>query len=123
MKILRSHLLVLSCMVISSCNSTKEIEVVPESPNFQSQPILDKDKKSQPQDGSFIVQPKGTSKVGVISKKNYEALAAAEREVVRRQQLSIEADSVVKSAIADIDENSLDSARIKLKRAVEKYPR
>lgn len=123
MKILRSHLLVLSCMVISSCNSTKEIEVVPESPNFQSQPILDKDKKSQPQDGSFIVQPKGTSKVGVISKKYYEALAAAEREVVRRQQLSIEADSVVKSAITDIDENSLDSARIKLKRAVEKYPR
>lgn len=123
MKILRSHLLVLSCMVISSCNSTKEIEVVPESPNFQSQPILDKDKKSQPQDGSFIVQPKGTSKVGVISKKYYEALAAAEREVVRRQQLSIEADSVVKSTIADIDENSLDSARIKLKRAVEKYPR
>lgn len=123
MKILRSHLLVLSCMVISSCNSTKEIEVVPESPNFQSQPILNKDKKSQPQDGSFIVQPKGTSKVGVISKKYYEALAAAEREVVRRQQLSIEADSVVKSAIADIDENSLDSARIKLKRAVEKYPR
>lgn len=123
MKILRSHLLVLSCMVISSCNSTKEIEVVPESPNFQSQPILDKDKKSQPQDGSFIVQPKGTSKVGVISKKYYEALAAAERELVRRQQLSIEADSVVKSAIADIDENSLDSARIKLKRAVEKYPR
>ena len=123
MKILRSHLLVLSCMVISSCNSTKEIEVVPESPNFQSQPILDKEKKSQPQDGSFIVQPKGTSKVGVISKKYYEALAAAEREVVRRQQLSIEADSVVKSAIADIDENSLDSARIKLKRAVEKYPR
>ena len=123
MKILRSHLLVLSCIVISSCNSTKEIEVVPESPNFQSQPILDKDKKSQPQDGSFIVQPKGTSKVGVISKKYYEALAAAEREVVRRQQLSIEADSVVKSAIADIDENSLDSARIKLKRAVEKYPR
>lgn len=123
MKKLRSHLLVLSCMVISSCNSTKEIEVVPESPNFQSQPILDKDKKSQPQDGSFIVQPKGTSKVGVISKKYYEALAAAEREVVRRQQLSIEADSVVKSAIADIDENSLDSARIKLKRAVEKYPR
>lgn len=110
-------------MVISSCNSTKEIEVVPESPNFQSQPILDKEKKSQPQDGSFIVQPKGTSKVGVISKKYYEALAAAEREVVRRQQLSIEADSVVKSAIADIDENSLDSARIKLKRAVEKYPR
>ena len=48
-------------------------------------------------------------------KKYYEALAAAEREVVRRQQLSIEADSVVKSAIADIDENSLDSARIKLK--------
>ena len=43
--------------------------------------------------------------------------------MVRRQQLSIEADSVVKSAIADIDENSLDSARIKLKRAVEKYPR
>lgn len=123
MKILRSHLLVLSCMVISSCNSTKEIEVVPESPNFQSQPILDKDKKSQPQDGSFIVQPKGTSKVGVISKKYYEALAAAEREVVRRQQLSIEADSVVKSAITDMDENSLDSARIKLKRAVEKYPR
>lgn len=123
MKILRSHLLVLSCMVISSCNSTKEIEVVPESPNFQSQPILDKDKKSQPQDGSFIVQPKGTSKVGVISKKYYEALAAAEREVVRRQQLSIEADSVVKSAITDIDENSLDSARNKLKRAVEKYPR
>lgn len=123
MKILRSHLLVLSCMVISSCNSTKEIEVVPESPNFQSQPILDKDKKSQPQDGSFIVQPKGTSKVGVISKKYYEALAAAEREVVRRQQLSIEADSDVKSAITDIDENSLDSARIKLKRAVEKYPR
>lgn len=123
MKILRSHLLVLSCMVISSCNSTKEIEVVPESPNFQSQPILDKDKKSQPQDGSFIVQPKGTSKVGVISKKYYEALAAAEREVVRRQQLSIEADSDVKSAITDIDENSLDSARVKLKRAVEKYPR
>ena len=123
MKILRSHLLVLSCMVISSCNSTKEIEVVPESPNFQSKPILDKDKKSQPQDGSFIVQPKGTSKVGVISKKYYEALAAAEREVVRRQQLSIEADSVVKSAITDIDENYLDSARIKLKRAVEKYPR
>ena len=123
MKILRNHLLVLSCMVISACNSTKEIEVVPESPNFQSQPILDKDKKSQPQDGSFIVQPKGTSKVGVISKKYYEALAAAEREVVRRQQLSIEADSVVKSAITDMDENSLDSARIKLKRAVEKYPR
>lgn len=123
MKISRSHLLVLSCMVISSCNSTKEIEVVPESPNFQSQPKLDKDKKSQPQDGSFIVQPKGTSKVGVKSKKYYEALAAAEREVVRRQQLSIEADSVVKSAITDIDENSLDSARNKLKRAVEKYPR
>ena len=123
MKILRSHLLVLSCMVISACNSTKEIEVVPESPNFQSQPILDKDKKSQPQDGSFIVQPKGTSKVGVKSKKYYEALATAEREVVRRQQLSIEADSDVKSAITDIDENSLDSARVKLKRAVEKYPR
>lgn len=123
MKILRSHLLVLSCMVISACNSTKEIEVVPESPNFQSQPILNKDKKSQPQDGSFIVQPKGTSKVGVKSKKYYEALATAEREVVRRQQLSIEADSDVKSAITDIDENSLDSARIKLKRAVEKYPR
>ena len=123
MKILRSHLLVLSCMVISACNSTKEIEVVPESPNFQSQPILNKDKKSQPQDGSFIVQPKGTSKVGVKSKKYYEALATAEREVVRRQQLSIEADSDVKSAITDIDENSLDSARVKLKRAVEKYPR
>ncbi len=123
MKILRSHLLVLSCMVISACTSTKEIEVVPESPNFHSQPILDKDKKSQPQDGSFIVQPKGTSKVGVKSKKYYEALAAAEREVVRRQQLSIEADSDVKIAITDIDENSLDSARVKLKRAVEKYPR
>ena len=110
-------------MVISSCNSTKEIEVVPELPNFQSQPKLDKDKKSQPQDGSFIVQPKGTSKVGVKSKEYYEGLAAAEREVVRRQQMSIEADSVVKSAITDINENSLDSARIKLKRAVEKYPR
>ena len=56
-------------------------------------------------------------------KKYLEVLAAAEREVVRRQQLSNEADAEVTSAINDINTGSLDSARLKLKKAVEKYPR
>ena len=50
-------------------------------------------------------------------------LAAAEREVVRRQQLSNEADAEVTSAINDINTRALNSARLKLKKAVEKYPR
>ena len=50
-------------------------------------------------------------------------LAAAEREVVRRQQLSNEADAEVTSAINEINTGALNSARLKLKKAVEKYPR
>ena len=49
-------------------------------------------------------------------------LAAAEREVVRRQQSSTQADAEVASAINDINTGALNSARLKLKKAVEKYP-
>ena len=77
----------------------------------------------QPQDGSFIVQPKGTTKVGMNQKKYSEVLAAAEREVVRRQQSSTQADAEVASAINDINTGALNSARLKLKKTVEKYPR
>ena len=49
--------------------------------------------------------------------------AVAEREVVRRQQLSNEADAEVTSAINDVNTRALNSARLKLKKAVEKYPR
>ncbi|MAB60824.1 MAG: hypothetical protein CMO46_09870 [Verrucomicrobiales bacterium] len=52
-----------------------------------------------------------------------EVLGAAEREVVRRQQLSEEADVDLNDAIKDINSGDLDSARSKLKKAVGKYPR
>ena len=76
----------------------------------------------QPQDGSFIVRPEGTSKVKLSKNVQLEASAAAEREVVRRQQAAKDADVGVQSAIQDLREGSLDDARLKLKKAVQIYP-
>ena len=121
MKTLKIILLIFICITVNACNSTKE---VPVTPGLEAEPVPHQKKPDlQPQDGSFIVQPKGTSKVGLNQKKYSEVLAAAEREVVRRQQLSAEADAEVTSAINDINTGSLNNARLKLKKAVEKYPR
>ena len=121
MKTLKIILLIFICITVNACNSTKE---VPVTPGLEAEPVPHQKKPNlQPQDGSFIVQPKGTSKVGLNQKKYSEVLAAAEREVVRRQQLSAEADAEVTSAINDINTGSLNNARLKLKKAVEKYPR
>jgi len=76
----------------------------------------------QPQDGSFIVRPEGTSKVKLSKNVQLEASAAAEREVIRRQQAANDADAEVQNAIQDLKEGSLDDARLKLKKAVQKYP-
>mgnify|MGYP003297344834 CR=1 FL=1 len=121
MKTLKIILLTLICITVNSCNSTKE---VPVTPGLEAEPVpYQKKPTPQPQDGSFIVQPKGTTKVGMNPKKYSEVLAAAEREVVRRQQLSTQADAEVTSAINDINTGALNNARLKLKKAVEKYPR
>ena len=121
MKTLKIILLIFICITVNACNSTKEFPV---TPGLEAEPVPHQKKPNlQPQDGSFIVQPKGTSKVGLNQKKYSEVLAAAEREVVRRQQLSTEADAEVTSAINDINTGSLNNARLKLKKAVEKYPR
>ena len=121
MKTLKIILLIFICITVNACNSTKE---VPVTPGLEAEPVPHQKKPDfQPQDGSFIVQPKGTSKVGLNQKKNSEVLAAAEREVVRRQQLSTEADAELTSAINDINTGALNNARLKLKKAVEKYPR
>lgn len=121
MKTLKIILLIYICITVNACNSTKE---VPVTPGLEAEPVPHQKKPNlQPQDGSFIVQPKGTSKVGVNQKKYSEVLAAAEREVVRRQQLSTEADAELTSAINDINTGALNNARLKLKKAVEKYPR
>ena len=121
MKTLKIILLIFICIAVNACNSTKE---VPVTPGLEAEPVPHQKKPNlQPQDGSFIVQPKGTSKVGLNQKKYSEVLAAAEREVVRRQQLSTEADTELTSAINDINTGALNNARLKLKKAVEKYPR
>ncbi len=121
MKTLKIILLIYICITVNACNSTKE---VPVTPGLEAEPVPHQKKPNlQPQDGSFIVQPKGTSKVGLNQKKYSEVLAAAEREVVRRQQLSTEADAELTSAINDINTGALNNARLKLKKAVEKYPR
>ena len=121
MKTLEIILLIFICITVNACNSTKE---VPVTPGLEAEPVPHQKKPDlQPQDGSFIVQPKGTSKVGLNQKKYSEVLAAAEREVVRRQQLSTEADAELTSAINDINTGALNNARLKLKKAVEKYPR
>lgn len=121
MKTLKIILLIFICITVNACNSTKE---VPVTPGLEAEPVPHQKKPNlQPQDGSFIVQPKGTSKVGLNQKKYSEVLAAAEREVVRRQQLSTEADAELTSAINDINTGALNNARLKLKKSVEKYPR
>jgi len=121
MKTLKIILLIYICITVNACNSTKE---VPVTPGLEAEPVPHQKKPNlQPQDGSFIVQPKGTSKVGLNQKKYSEVLAAAEREVVRRQQLSTEADAELTSAINDINTGALNNARLKLKKSVEKYPR
>ncbi|MFL2434906.1 MAG: hypothetical protein ACJ0IZ_00160 [Verrucomicrobiales bacterium] len=121
MKTLKIILLIFICIAVNACNSTKE---VPVTPGLEAEPVPHQKKPNlQPQDGSFIVQPKGTSKVGLNQKKYSEVLAAAEREVVRRQQLSTEADAELTSAINDINTGALNNARLKLKKSVEKYPR
>ena len=122
MKALKFILLTFICNIFNACNATKD---APIPPAFEADPVPRQNQKPspQPQDGSFIVQPKGTTKVGMYQKKYSEVLAAAEREVVRRQQLSNEADAEVTSAINDINTGALNNARLKLKKAVEKYPR
>ena len=77
----------------------------------------------QPQDGSFIVHPKGTQQVKLSAKKKAQAAAAAEREIIRRKQATKDADAEVLEAIEDVKEGLLDEARSKLKKAVEKYPK
>jgi TolA-binding protein len=52
-----------------------------------------------------------------------QASAAAEREVIRRQQAAKDADTEVQNAIQDLKEGSLNDARLKLRKAVQKYPK
>ncbi|MBT7981890.1 MAG: hypothetical protein HN584_04930 [Akkermansiaceae bacterium] len=101
-----------------SCVSNKISEAVPVSLDDRPAPPL-----PQSQDGSFIVRPEGTTKVKLSKSVLLEASAAAEREVIRRQQAAKDADDEVQNAIQDLKEGSLNDARVKLRKAVQKYPR
>jgi hypothetical protein len=112
--------LLVSCiltLLMASCVSNKINESGPTPAAARPAPPL-----PQPQDGSFIVRPEGTSKVKLSKNVQLEASAAAEREVIRRQQAAKDADVEVQNAIQDLREGSLDDARLKLKKAVQKYP-
>ena len=105
-------------LLMVSCSGNKIDEATPVAPAVRSAPPA-----PQPQDGSFIVRPDGTSKVKLSRNVQLQASAAAEREVIRRQQAAQDAEAEVKGALLDLKEGSLDDARVKLRKAVQKYPK
>jgi TolA-binding protein len=119
---MKKYRLFVSCtltLLMVSCVSNKINEADPVvSPADRPAPPL-----PQPQDGSFIVRPEGTSKVKLSKTVQLQASAAAEREVIRRQQATKDADTEVQNAIQDLKEGSLNDARLKLRKAVQKYPK
>ena len=118
---MKIYQLFVSCtltLLMVSCVSNKIDEAEPVSPADRPSPP-----SPHPQDGSFIVRPQGTSKVKLSKSVRLQASAAAQREVVRRQQAAKDADSEVQNAIQDLKDGSLTDARVKLRKAVQKYPR
>ena len=122
MKTSKNLFIVFICIIIISYNSIEKVPVVPESQQRGFDDIKPTIPSSQPQDGSIIVKPQFTQRVGTKVNNNSEVFGAAEREVVRRQQVSKEADADLNNAIKDINSGDLDAARLKLKKAVGKYP-
>lgn len=114
------HLLVYPAfaLLMISCSGNKIDEAGPVAPTVRPAPPA-----PQPQDGSFIVRPDGTSKIKLSRNVQLQASAAAEREVIRRQQAAQDAESEVEGALQDLKEGSLDEARVKLRKAVQKYPK
>ena len=123
MKISKSLFVAFTCIIINSCNSTDSLPVILDSQQTGFDGSQSVAPKTQRQDGSIIVKPQGMDKVRRKEINTSEVLGAAEREVVRRQQLSKEADVDLNDAIEDVNSGDLDSARSKLKKAVGKYPR
>lgn len=118
---MKIYQLFVSCtltLLMGSCVSNKINEAAPVSPTDRPAPPL-----PQPQDGSFIVRPEETSRVKLSKSVRLQASAAAEREVIRRQQAAKDADADVENAIQDLKEGSLNDARLKLRKAVQKYPK
>jgi len=123
MKTSKNLFIVFICIIINSCNSIEKVPVIPESQQRGFDDIKPTIPINEPQDGSIIVKPQVTGRVGAKLNNNLEAFGAAEREVVRRQQVSKEADADLNNAIKDINSGDLDAARLKLKKAVGKYSR
>ena len=118
---MKLYQLFVSCtltLLTVSCVSNKIDEAGPVSPADRPPPP-----SPQPQDGSFIIRPEGTTKVQLSKSVLLQASAAAEREVIRRRQAAKDADAEVQNAIEDLKEGSLNDARVKLRKAVQKYPR
>jgi len=105
-------------LLMTSCSSNKIEEADLVAPTDRPAPPA-----PQPQDGSFIVRPEGTSKIKLSRRVQLQASAAAEREVIRRQQAAKDADAEVQGALQDLKEGSLNDARAKLRKAVQKYPK
>ena len=123
MKTSKNLFIVFICIIIISCNSIEKVPVVPESQQRGFDDIKPTIPSAQPQDGSIIVKPQGNGRLGAKLNNNLEVFSAAERELVRRQQLSKEADADINNAIKDINSGDLDAARLKLKKSVGKYSR
>ena len=123
MKTSKNLFIVFICIIIISCNSIEKVPVVPESQQRGFDDIKPTIPITEPQDGSIIVKPQVTGQVGAKLNNNLEVFGAAEREVVRRQQVSKEADDDLNNAIKDINSGDLAAARLKLKKAVGKYSR
>tara|TARA_B100001057_G_scaffold141639_1_gene141344 strand:- start:55 stop:426 length:372 start_codon:yes stop_codon:yes gene_type:complete len=123
MKTSKNLFIVFICIIIISCNSIEKVPVVPESQQRGFDDIKPTIPITEPQDGSIIVKPQVTGQVSAKLNNNLEVFGAAEREVVRRQQVSKEADDDLNNAIKDINSGDLDAARLKLKKAVGKYSR
>jgi hypothetical protein len=122
MKTSKNLFIVFICIIMNSCNSIEKVPVIPEAQQRGFDDIKPTIPSAQPQDGSIIVKPQFTRRVGTKVNNNSEVFGAAEREVVRRQQVSKEADADLNNAINDINLGDLDAARLKLKKAVGKYP-
>jgi hypothetical protein len=122
MKTSKNLFIVFVCIIMNSCNSIKKVPVIPEAQQRGFDDIKPTIPSAQPQDGSIIVKPQFTRRVGTKVNNNSEVFGAAEREVVRRQEVSKEADADLNNAINDINLGDLDAARLKLKKAVGKYP-
>ena len=122
MKTSKNLFIVFICIIINSCNSIEKVPVIPDVQQRGFDDIKPTIPSAQPQDGSIIVKPHFTRRVGTKVNNNSEFFGAAEREIVRRQQISKEAEVDLNNAIKDINSGDLDAARLKLKKAVGKYP-